>query len=69
MVESGDCIVELSEYQTNIVKGSIFDLDMIITAGINTHVNDVCSIKIDATLDTDNTVTEQYDYDVYVGQD
>jgi len=42
---------------------------MIITAGINTHVNDVCSIKIDATLDTDNTVTEQYDYDVYVGQD
>ena len=69
MVESGDCIVELSEYQTNIVKGSIFDLDIIITAGINTHVNDVCSIKIDATLDTDNTVTEQYDYDVYVGQD
>jgi uncharacterized membrane protein len=69
MVESGDCIVKLSEYQTNIVKGSIFDLDIIITAGINTHVNDVCSIKIDATLDTDNTVTEQYDYDVYVGQD
>ena len=44
----------------------MFDLDIIITAGINTHVNDVCNIKVDATLDTDNTVTEQYDYDVYL---
>ena len=69
IVESGDCTVELLEYQTNIPKDSMFDLDLIITAGINTHVNDVCNIKVDATLDTDNTVTEQYDYDVYIGQD
>ena len=68
MVESGDCSVQLSEYQSNIAKDSVNDLEMVITAGINTHVNDVCKIKIDATLDTDITVTEEYDYDVYVGQ-
>ena len=68
MVEIGDCTVELSEYQSFILKDSVYDLEMAITAGINTNVNDVCTIKIDATLDTDNTVTEQFDFDVYLGQ-
>ena len=68
MVDSGDCTVELSEYQSNIIKDSVYNLEVVITAGINTHVNDVCTIKIDATLDTDNTITEHYDFDVYLGQ-
>ena len=68
MVDSGDCTVELSEYQFNILKDSVYNLEMEITAGINTHVNDVCTIKIDGTLDTDNTITEHYDFDVYLGQ-
>ncbi|NCF96340.1 MAG: hypothetical protein GWP21_00310, partial [Euryarchaeota archaeon] len=49
MVEIGDCTVELSEYQSFILKDSVYDLEMAITAGINTNVNDVCTIKIDAT--------------------
>ena len=68
MVESGDCSVELPILQAAIIEDDTYDLDAIITAGVNTHVNDVCTVKLQATLDHDTSVIEQYTFTSTVGE-
>ena len=67
-IVSGDCNSELSELQHNIIEGQNYEIEVDVTAGVNTHVNDECNVRIDGVLDDDSSVTEQYEFSVYVGE-
>ena len=68
MVESGDCSVNLPVLEASIVEGETYDLNVEITAGMNTHVNDECTTKIQATLNHDTSIVEMYTFTTTVGQ-
>ena len=68
MVDSGDCSAHLDELETQIMEGDTYDLDILITAGVNTHVNDECLISLHGTLDHDTSITENYAFTVTVGE-
>jgi uncharacterized membrane protein len=67
-VEDGDCSVQLVQYQSLIAMESTFDIEMVILAGANSHVNDECDISLEGTLDSDSTITEEFEYTVTIGQ-
>ena len=67
-VTSGDCSVEMSELQTLIPEGESYDIEIIITSGINTHVNDECDVKVTGILDHDTSVVEEYEFSAYVSE-
>ena len=67
-IVSGDCNSELSELQSNIIEGQSYEIEVDVTAGVNTHVNDECKIRIDGVLDHDSSITEEYEFSVYVGE-
>ena len=68
-VASGDCSTELSELQSNIMDGQVYQIEVDVTAGVNTHVNDECKVRIDGVLDHDSSITEAYEFSVYVGEE
>lgn len=68
MVDSGNCSAQLNDLQTSIPEGGSYDLDIIVTAGVNTHVNDECVISLDGTLDHDTSIMEDYSFTVTVGE-
>ena len=68
MVDSGDCSAHLDDLETQIMEGDSYDLDILILAGMNTHVNDECTISLHGTLDQDVTVTENYTFTVTIGE-
>ena len=68
MVDSGDCSAQLMEYQTMIMADSNYELDILITAGVNTHVNDECHISLHGQLDSDTSISENYEFTVSVGE-
>ena len=67
-IVTGDCNSELSELQSNIIEGQTYEIEVDVTAGVNTHVNDECKVRINGVLDHDSSVTEQYEFSVYVGE-
>ena len=68
MVDSGDCSAHLNDLQTQIMEGDSYNLDILITAGANTHINDECLISLHGTLDQDTSITENYAFTVTVGE-
>ena len=68
MVDSGDCSAQLDDLETQIMEGDSYDLDILILAGMNTHVNDECAISLHGTLDQDVTITENYTFTVTIGE-
>ena len=68
MVMSGDCSIELPILQANIMKDDSYDLDTIITAGVNSHVNDECEIKLTSNLDHDSSISEEYMFTISVDE-
>jgi uncharacterized membrane protein len=68
MVDSGDCSAHLDELETQIMEDDTYDLDILITAGVNTHVNDECLISLHGTLDHDTSISENYAFTVTVGE-
>ena len=68
MVDSGDCIAHLSDLETQIMEDDTYEIDILITAGVNTHVNDECLISLHGTLDQDTSVSENYAFTVTVGE-
>ncbi len=66
--ESMGCSVELDQYQTTIMMGSTSTLNVITTVGPNNNVGDECQIELQGTLDSDSTITETYQFTVYVGE-
>ena len=67
-VNSGNCTVQLPELQSAIPLDSTVDVEMIILAGVNTHVNDECDISLEGHLDSDNSIMEEFEYTVTIGQ-
>ena len=67
-VDSGDCTVQLLELQSVIPFDSTIDVEMIIQAGVNTHVNDECDISLEGHLDSDTSVMEEFEFTVTIGQ-
>ncbi len=65
---SGDCSADLEELQSTILEGNTYDLEVEVTSGVNTHVNDECKIRVYGVLDHDSNVVEEYDFSVYVGE-
>ena len=68
MVDSGNCSAHLIDLQTHILEGGTYDLDIVVTAGVNTHVNDECMISLHGSLDLDTSIIEDYDFTVTVGE-
>ena len=68
MVMSGDCSIELPILQANIMKDDSYDLDIIISAGVNSHVNDECEIKLTSNLDHDSSISEEYMFTISVDE-
>ena len=68
-VTAGDCSTDLSELQSNIMEGQTYEIEIEVTAGVNTHVNHECNVRIDGVLDEDNSVTESYEFSVFVGEE
>jgi len=68
MVDSGDCSSHLNDLETQIMEGDSYNLDILITAGANTHVNDECLISLHGTLDQDTSITENYAFTVTIGE-
>ena len=68
MVDSGDCSAHLNDLETQIMEGDSYNLDILITAGANTHVNDECMISLHGTLDQDTSITENYAFTVTIGE-
>ena len=68
-IVAGDCFSELSELQSNIMEGQNYEIEVDITAGVNTHVNHECRVKVDGVLDHDSTIREVYEFSVYVGEE
>ena len=68
MVDAGDCFANLDELETQIMEDDTYEIDILITAGVNTHVNDECSISLHGTLDHDTSISENYDFTVTVGE-
>ena len=64
----GDCSVEMTELQTLIPEGESYDIEIIITSGDGTHVNDECDVKVTGVLDHDTSVVEEYEFSVYVSE-
>ena len=67
-VDAGDCFANLDELETQIMEDDTYEIDILITAGVNTHVNDECSISLHGTLDHDTSISENYDFTVTVGE-
>ena len=65
---SGDCYGQLSELETEILEDDIYEVDVLVTAGINTRVNDECDLRLQGTLQEDTSVTKDYNFTVTVGQ-
>ena len=65
---SGDCTAQLSQYQNTIAADSVSSLDVLVTAGANTHVGDVCDFSLEGVLDSNTEITEQFDFTVNVGE-
>ena len=68
MVDSGDCSAHLDVLETQIMEDDSYEIEILITAGVNTHVNDECLISLHGTLDHDTSVTENYAFTVSVGE-
>ena len=68
MVDSGDCSAHLGDLETQIMEDDTYEVDILITAGVNTHVNDECLISLHGTLDQDTSITENYAFTVTVGE-
>ena len=68
MVDSGDCSAHLDMLETQIMEDDSYEIEILITAGVNTHVNDECLISLHGTLDHDTSVTENYAFTVSVGE-
>ena len=68
MVDSGDCSSQLNDLETQIMEGDSYNLDILITAGANTHVNDECLISLHGTLNQDTSITENYAFTVTIGE-
>ena len=68
MVDSGDCSAHLGELETQIMEDDTYEIDILITAGVNTHVNDECLISLHGTLDQDTSISENYAFTVTVGE-
>ena len=68
MVDSGDCSAHLGELETQIMEDDTYEIDILITAGVNTHVNDECLISLHGTLDQDTSISENYTFTVTVGE-
>ena len=68
MVDSGDCSAHLGELETQIMEDDTYEVDILITAGVNTHVNDECLISLHGTLNQDTSITENYAFTVTVGE-
>ena len=68
MVDSGDCSSHLNDLETQIMEGDSYNLDILITAGANTHVNDECLISLHGTLNQDTSITENYAFTVTIGE-
>jgi len=66
---SNGCSVALNELQSTILTGATYNLDVITSVGPNNHVNDECQVNLFGVLNSDATVTEQYSFTNYVGQD
>ena len=41
---------------------------LVVLAGVNTHVNDECDISLEGHLDSDNSIMEEFEYTVTIGQ-
>ena len=54
---SGDCTAQLSQYQNTIVADSVSSLDVLVTAGANTHVGDVCDFSLEGVLDSNTEIS------------
>lgn len=67
-IVGGDCSSDLSELQSNIMQGQNYEIEVSVTAGVNTHVNDECMVRIDGVLDHDSSIAETYEFSVYVGE-
>ena len=67
-VDSGDCSANLDELETQIMEDDTYDVEILVEAGVNTHVNDECLISLHGTLDHDTSITENYDFTVTVGE-
>ena len=65
---SGDCSANLEELQSTILEGGTYNIEVEVTSGVNTYVNDECKIRISGVLDHDSNVLEEYDFSVYVGE-
>ncbi len=68
MVDSGDCSAHLNELETQIMEDDTYDVEILVEAGVNTHVNDECLISLHGTLDQDTSISENYDFTVTVGE-
>ena len=68
MVDSGDCSAHLSDLETQIMEDDTYEIDILITAGVNTHVNDECLISLHGTLNQDTSISENYAFTVTVGE-
>ena len=68
MVDSGDCSAHLDVLETQIMEDDSYEIEILITAGVNTHVNDECLISLHGTLDHDTSVTENYAFTVSIGE-
>ena len=68
MVDSGDCSAHLGDLETQIMEDDTYEVDILITAGVNTHVNDECLISLHGTLNQDTSITENYAFTVTVGE-
>ena len=51
------------------MEGQVYQIEVDVTAGVNTHVNDECKVRIDGVLDHDYSITEVYEFSVYVGEE
>ena len=51
------------------MEGQNYEIEVDITAGVNTHVNHECRVKVDGVLDHDSTIREVYEFSVYVGEE
>ena len=68
MVDSGDCSAHLGDLETQIMEDDTYEVDILITAGVNTHVNDECLISLHGTLNQDTSISENYAFTVTVGE-
>ena len=68
LINSGDCTAELSDLETQIMEDDVYNLEVLITAGTNTYVNDECEFTLEGVLDENTEIVEEYIFNVYVSQ-